>query len=330
MNFTSSINLYRKKGLAIAILVYWFLLLYIIAALVFWFIELQSQNQKMTSYKLMELSGNDPAYLNKLEAITKEERGKQAQYVGEGSFFLLFIMVGAVFIYRAVRKQLRVSQQQQNFMMAITHELKTPIAITKLNLETLQKHRLDEEKQRKILQMTLQETERLNSLANNILISSQLEAGGYSLSKEELDISSLAAGCVIDFKNRFAGYTWIIDIEDDLAITGDTLLLQIMINNLLENAIKYSPKESTISFKLRKQTHAVVLNIIDEGPGIPDLEKKKIFDRFYRIGNESVRKTKGTGLGLYLCKKIAADHDATILVTNNIGNGSNFSIHFKL
>ncbi len=242
----------------------------------------------------------------------------------------MFIMVGAVFIYRAVRKQFKVSQQQQNFMMAITHELKTPIAITKLNLETLHKHKLDEVKQKKILQMTLQETERLNALANNILISSQLEAGGYSLSKEELDISSLASGCVQDFKNRFPGYIWMEDIEDDLAITGDTLLLQIMINNLLENAIKYSPKESTIAFTLSGRPYSITLSVLDEGPGIPDKEKKKIFDRFYRIGNESVRKTKGTGLGLYLCKKIAADHNAIIQVTDNAEHGSIFSIHFKL
>ena len=278
----------------------------------------------------MELKGDDPAYLDKIEAITKVDRGKSAQYLGEGSFFLLFIMVGAVFIYRAVRKQFKVSQQQQNFMMAITHELKTPIAITKLNLETLNKHKLDDEKQKKILQMTLQETERLNTLANNILISSQLEAGGYSLSKEELDISSLAEGCILDFKNRFPTYNWVIDIEDDLPVVGDTLLLQIMINNLIENAIKYSPKESTISFKLAGQPHSIILNVIDEGLGIPEKERKKIFDRFYRIGNESVRKTKGTGLGLYLCKKIAADHNATIQVAANAGVGSNFSILFKV
>ncbi len=242
---------------------------------------------------------------------------------------MLFIMAGALFIYRAVRKQFRESQQQQNFMMAITHELKTPIAITKLNLETLQKHRLDEQKQRKLLQMTLQETERLNSLANNILISSQLEAGGYSLSKEELDISSLAEGCVNDFKNRYPANTWIAEIEKDLALTGDCLLLQILINNLLENAIKYSPKESTVTIKLAKKTHSIILSVLDEGPGIPETERKKIFDRFYRIGNESVRKTKGTGLGLYLCKKISVDHHAVIQVTNNPAGGSNFSVFFK-
>jgi two-component system sensor histidine kinase CiaH len=323
-------SVFKRKGLAIATFVYWFLLVYIVAALVWWFIALQQQNRQMSSYKMMELKADDPYYLEKINAITKDERSKTTGYIGEGLSYLLVISIGAVYIYRAVRKQFVLSQHQQNFMMAITHELKTPLAITKLNLETLQKHKLDEEKQQKLLLMTLQETERLNSLANNILISSQLEAGGYILSKEELDLSSLADGCVRDFRHRFPSYEWDIQIEQDLSITGDTLLLQIMINNLLENAVKYSPKESIIRFKLARSNRTIELNVIDEGPGIPEKERKKIFDRFYRIGNESMRKTKGTGLGLYLCRKIASDHNAVVSVTNNEDAGSNFTIHFNV
>lgn len=323
-------SIFKRKRLAIATLVYWFLLLYIVAALVWWFIALQQQNRQMSSYKMMELKADDPYYIDKINAIIKDERGKTAGYIGEGVSYLVVIIIGAVFIYRAVRKQFVSSQQQQNFMMAITHELKTPLAITKLNLETLQKHKLDEQKQQKLLSMTLQETERLNTLANNILISSQLEAGGYSLSKEELDLSSLSAGCVNDFRHRFPSYEWDIKIENDLTIMGDTLLLQIMINNLLENAIKYSPKESTVTFKLVKHPRSIQLSVIDEGPGIPESERKKVFDRFYRIGNESMRKTKGTGLGLYLCRKIASDHNGTISVDGNVGTGSNFTILFNV
>src|SRR5580765_7492926 len=135
-----------------------------------------------------------------------------------------------------------MTQQQQNFMMAITHELKTPIAVAKLNLETLQKHKLEENKQQKLIQATLQEANRLNTLTNNILISSQLEGGGYELAKEELDFSLLAATCMLDFHNRFPGRKSETAIEEDTDIKGDALLLQILVNNLLENAVKYSPK----------------------------------------------------------------------------------------
>jgi len=103
-----------------------------------------------------------------------------------------------------------------------------------------------------------------------------------------------------------------------------------MISNLVENAVKYSPKEKPISCRLKRSGNDAVMNIIDEGIGVKDEEKSKIFEKFYRTGNESTRKTQGTGLGLYLCRKIAEDHNADITVTNNIPAGTNFAIRFHL
>ena len=319
-----------KKKLAVATIAYWFLLLYIIAALIWWFIELQQQSHQMAVYKLVDLHASDPAYLQKMDAITAEEKRKNGQFIGEGFIFLLVILIGAVYVYRAVRRQLKMAQQQQNFMMAITHELKTPIAVAKLNLETLQKHKLDEIKQQKLIGATLQEANRLNTLTNNILISSQLEGGGYKLIKEDINFSSLTSNCVTDFITRFPARKLEHNIEQDIDISGDALLLQILVNNLLDNAVKYAPANTPIALSLTKNTQGVLLTCADQGPGIADDEKKKIFERFYRIGNEQVRKTKGTGLGLYLCKKIASDHNASISVTNNNPTGSIFTVHFSI
>jgi two-component system sensor histidine kinase CiaH len=318
----------KKKRLAAATVVYWFLLFYIIAALVWWFIALNRQSHQMAVYQLQELKAADPDYLQKAHAVIAGEDLKNAQFVGEGATFLLVILVSALFVYRVVRRQIKMANQQQNLMMAITHELKTPIAIAKLNLETLQKHKLEETKQQKLIAATLQEANRLNTLTNNILISSQLEGGDYKLLKEELDLSALSRNCVSDFRGRFPDRKLTDHIESDVDINGDTVLLQIMINNLLDNAIKYAPAPSVIDCTLQKNGKSIYLKVSDEGPGIADEEKKKIFGRFYRIGNEQVRKTKGTGLGLYLCKKIAADHHAGIYVTNNYPAGSIFTVHF--
>lgn len=322
-------SILKKKSLAAANMVYWFLLVYIVVALAFWYISLEQQSRQMTTYKLLELKADDPDYLRKVETITKEEELKTAQYIGEGITFLLIILLGASFVYRAVRKQIRVAQQQQNFMMAITHELKTPIAVAKLNLETLLKHKLDEERREKMLRMILLETNRLNALTNNILITSQLEGEGYRIVKEELDLSRLAGTSIQEFRERFPDRPWEIYIEEGLFISGDMLLLQILINNLLDNALKYSPGDSPIGFTLEKHGSGIVLRVSDQGAGIPDKEKRKIFDRFYRIGNETVRSAKGTGLGLYLCTKIVRDHNASIQVTNNTPAGSVFTIKFK-
>ncbi|HYE55667.1 MAG TPA: ATP-binding protein, partial [Chitinophagaceae bacterium] len=212
--------------------------------------------------------------------------------------------------------------------MAVTHELKTPIAVARLNLETLQKHKLDDAQRQKFLQMALQETHRLHTLTSNILVASQLEGGGYQQAVEELDLSQLTISCIEDFRQRFSERPWEMQIEPDIAVEGDALLLQIMINNLLENAHKYSPRQKPISIQLYREGIRAVLRVLDEGPGIPDNEKKKVFEKFYRIGNEDVRTTKGTGLGLHLCRKIAKDHEADINVTNNLPSGSIFTITF--
>jgi two-component system, OmpR family, sensor histidine kinase CiaH len=326
----------RKKKLRRTTILYWTLLIYIVAALVWWFITLEKQNEDMRDFKISQLnetidSLSVPVLYNaELQKVNKAYRKNKAKYIGEGSTFLLVICIGAVFVYRSVRRQFRVQQQQQNFMMAVTHELKTPISVVKLNLETMQKYSLDAEKQKKLIWVMLKETSRLNFLTNNILVASELEGGGHKFSKEELDLSDLLKDCIHDFRARFPERIFMSEIQQGADVKGDALLLQMMINNLLENAVKYSPKETPVSAILKKENGLVQLQVMDEGPGIADEEKKKIFSKFYRIGNEATRKTQGTGLGLYLCSKIAHDHNADIAVTNNIPHGSNFTVIFKL
>ncbi len=323
-----------KKSIRRTTIIYWILLLYIIAALVWWFISLQNQNKQITELKYQVIQQEKVQVIpsqtiSEYDIVKNQELRNQKKYIGEGIAFLLLILVGAGFIFRSVRRQLKFQQQQQNFMMAVTHELKTPISVARLNLETLQKHQLDPEKQKKLIKMTLDETARLNSLTNNILISSQLEGGGYSRSQEELDLSDLFKDRVHDFTRRFPERKFEEEINPDIDIKGDPLLLQLLINNLLENALKYSPKDKPIRCVLQKENGLIKLKIIDEGSGVPDNEKQKIFTKFYRIGNESTRKTQGTGLGLYLCMKIAQDHNADIHVTNHLPQGSIFAVAFK-
>jgi two-component system, OmpR family, sensor histidine kinase CiaH len=324
-----------KRRLLIATIIYWALLSYIVAALVWWFVSLEKQNRQMADLRISRLKESnqvaaDPANY-KLAASQIEDafRRNQFKYFGEGATFLLLILIGAAFVYRSVRRQFRLQQQQRNFMMAVTHELKTPISVARLNLETIQKHQLDPEKQKKLLRMTLEEITRLNTLTNNILIASELEGGGYKFSKEDLDLSDLFKDRVHDFSSRFPDRKFIEEIQPDLDIKGDALLLQLLINNLIENAIRYSPKEKPILCKLKIDGPRIDLEIIDLGPGILENEKKNIFKKFYRVGNEATRKTQGTGLGLYLCLKISEDHHASITVKDNNPAGSRFLVSFR-
>lgn len=319
----------KSKKLRSVFILYWLLLAYILAALVWWFIALDRQNKQMAQYEVLQLNQRDNSYEASADKIRNLHKRKTAQYAGEGAIFFLLIVVGAVFVYRAVRRQLKDSQEQQNFMMALTHELKTPIAVAKLNLETLQKRKLDDQQQQRLLQTTLQETNRLNALCNNMLLSSQIEAGGYRITDEETNFSELVNTCVQDFTTRFPQHTISFSIKEELFVQSDRLLLQMLVNNLVDNAIKYSPRELPVIVSLHEENNKVVLQVKDQGKGISNDEKLKVFTKFYRVGNPATKAAKGTGLGLYLAKKIAAQHNANISVTDNTPSGAIFTVVFN-
>ena len=317
---------YRSRKLALTTFVYWFLLLYIVAALAWWYIELWQMNEAMFMTRKNLLLPASPSYANDLAELLKERARKNGQFLGEGITFLGVMILAAVFVYRSVTHQIKLSAQQNNFMMAVTHELKTPISVTKLNLETLRKHKLDPEQTGKIITNTLQETNRLNDLCNNILLSSQLEAGAFQLYNEEIKMGSLLEEMVAEFRERFPKRDIRIDSSLNPAISGDKLLLRLAFNNLLENALKYSPATEPIIISLKETEATYQVSFSDRGAGIPDAEKKKVFEKFYRIGDEITRHTKGTGLGLFLTKKIISDHNGSIRLQNNTPTGSVFLI----
>ena len=316
----------KSKKLRSVFILYWFLLAYILAALIWWFIALTRQSKLMTKYETEQLQPTDKNYQAKYDKIKSLEKRKTAQYLGEGVTFFLLIVAGAVFVFRAVRRELRISQQQQNFMIAITHELKTPISVARLNLETMQKRKLDETQQQRLIQTTLEETNRMNALCNNMLLSSQIEAGGYRITNEETNISELVDKCVQDFITRYPLQKIESEIAPDIFINGDRLLLQMLANNLIDNAIKYGAKDQPVTVSLLESGSRIILKVKDQGKGVAVEERNKIFNKFYRVGNSATKAAKGTGLGLYLTKKISQQHNANISVTDNNPSGAIFTV----
>lgn len=312
-------------------LVYLLLLVYIVSALVFWGISLQKQNRQIFAQEVIILNGsvdsttNPIDYSSHLADLNAHYQLRLKQFIGEGATFFLVILIGAVVVYTSFKGSLRLSRQQNNFMMSVTHELKSPIAAMKLNLQTLQKHQLPEDKKNELLTRCITEADRLNDLAGNMLFASQLEGHKYVPSIETFDLSELVEDCVKDHAGRYQRM-----FEEDIAVncklTGDRIMLQMAINNLLENAIKYAPADKPIEVELDAQQNNYVLCIKDHGPGVANDEKKKIFTKFYRSGNEETRKTKGTGLGLYLTSKIIRQHKGKITVKDNSNGGAIFEV----
>lgn len=248
---------------------------------------------------------------------------------GEGSVFLSLLIFGAYRLRKAINEEKALHQQQKNFLLSVTHELKSPLASIKLYLQTILKRDLDKEKQKSFIENSLTDIERLDTLVENMLIATKIESKSYTYQKEHIDLGAIVKestqALAIKLKeNR----NFELHIADAIPFIGDSFALSLVVSNLLENAFKYTSKDDTISIKLLRNGPAIVLSISDTGSGIPEMERLKIFDKFYRIGNEDTRKTKGTGLGLFIVKQIVDHHSGIIRVKSNKPSGSIFEITF--
>ncbi|MEY3187917.1 MAG: hypothetical protein RIT41_452 [Bacteroidota bacterium] len=318
----------KVNNLKLVSLIYWVFLTYMIAAFIWWYVSLEKQNNEIAAIKFQSIQINDPSLKAKTHAIQDFQLRKTKQFIGEGLTILVLFLLGAIYVYRSLKKQLRYADQQQNFMMAVTHELKTPIAISHLNIETLLKRDLDSSQQLKLLEATLKETKRLDSLSTNILLTAQLDMGQYEANKQLVNVSELLRQNIKSFQERYPSRICNTMVEDAMEIQGEPLLIQLLINNLIDNANKYAPVTEPIYIHLQSHQNMIQLIVKDQGPGIAAMDRNKVFEKFYRVGAETTRTTKGSGLGLYLCKRIAEFHNATIQLTTNTPTGSIFTVTF--
>lgn len=246
---------------------------------------------------------------------------------GEGAVFLFLIGLGFWRIRKTFREEIAMTRQQNNFLLSITHELKSPLASLKLSMQTMQKRQLDQEHIQKISHMALDDIARLQSLVENILWASKIESANFSLNRELLDVSSLTGEIYARVQEKFEGQRHFIShIEKDVHCYADRLSFASVVYNLIENAIKYSGENATITVTLTGDEQHIYLDIADTGMGVPDKEKEKIFNRFYRIGTEETRTTKGTGLGLFIVKHVVQRHNGTIQIVDNQPKGSIFKV----
>ncbi|HYV95278.1 MAG TPA: ATP-binding protein [Chitinophagales bacterium] len=263
-----------------------------------------------------------------IKAIDSERRRKVYMITGEGSVFLGILIVMTIMMNRSLRREVKLQQVQKNFLLSITHELRSPIASSKVAMQTLLKHSdLPKDKIETLLHNSISDMDRLHTLVENLLLAAKIEDHSFRIGRDACDLSEIVHQVVEKVKaTSEVRRNFELAITNDVMVIGDRSGLTSVITNLVENAVKYSVEGSRISISLNDENDKVIFRIADDGLGIPDDEKKKIFQKFYRVGQEETRKTKGTGLGLYIVEKILALHRGTVSVKDNEPRGSVFEV----
>ena len=260
-----------------------------------------------------------------------KEVGKDESFVqrkvmmiaGEALVFFLILAVGVYFVRKTFNKELELAKEKKNFILSVTHELKTPIASSKLFAETILSRDISKEKRDDILDKIIKDQTRLEKLVENILLISKVEEHELHLEREKVNCREFIESVI---KGLGLSETAKVDVDSEIEIKIDRFYFTSVIQNLHENAIKYSTDKKEIVWSAHQLGNSIFIQIKDQGVGVPSNQREKIFDLFHRIGDENTRETKGTGVGLYIVQKIVTLHNGAIKVKDNQPQGSIFEI----
>jgi len=307
----------------------WVIVVYMLAALCWWTYLLYNKNeviyqQQQSIFLLSEEVDSE----FKMEVQDTYERQKQ-MIIGEGLVFTFALISGLFYLWLVYKRNLKNSERQNNFLLSVTHELKSPLASIKLAFETIKKRNLTVEQNNKISENGIYEVDRLHRQVENILSVNAIERR-YYVKRASSTLSELLE--LIKTSRMYAPgesrVQYVLKGEESTPFKVDIDGVLRIIDNLVNNAIKYSHGEVECILQLGNEILEIIIK--DQGEGIPEKEKKEIFKRFYRIGNEETRNSKGTGLGLYIVKTIVYKNGGHIKVENNTPKGSIFTAELKI
>ena len=255
---------------------------------------------------------------------------QRVMIITEGGVFIALLLIGLLQVRRVFKKEISLASQQRNFLLSITHELKSPLASIKVALQTMGLRTLEQDKAEKLINNSLNDIDRLESLVENILLAAKIEREEHGLSKIDTDVSELVENVAKRFSNNKKKVLFDVHIQSGIKLQTDPVGFTSIIINLIENALKYSSEGKKIEVVLEAADTNILLQVKDEGIGIPEEERAKVFEKFYRIGNEETRRTKGTGLGLYIVKRFVEIYEGEISISDNQPSGTVFTLSFPV
>jgi len=249
-----------------------------------------------------------------------------------GIIFFGLLIAGLVVNTTFLVREIRRNEQQDSFLNAVTHELKTPIASIRLYLETLASRNLDDAKRREFYRIMLDDTDRLLGTVEQVLKAGEVRHASERKNWQEVQFSSIVREVLDLARLRQNLSPEILSLgltpPQEILVLGNPEELRTAVFNLLDNAIKYSgDKKSIVVDLLTPNIDTVLLRVQDRGIGIPRNEVKRIFKRFYRASNSKGEKVKGTGLGLFIVRSIARRYGGDAFAeSEGEGRGSTFTI----
>jgi signal transduction histidine kinase len=250
-----------------------------------------------------------------------------------GIVLLSMLGAGTIMLFTWGQRQTSLIRQQRHFVSSVTHELRTPLASIHLAYETLTSRNLPEETKQKLLVMSLVDIDRLIRLVNQILISSRLDRG-LAMFQDDLKTINVAQSLraiaeTLNYLDRHILQRITVDCRDSLNWQGSQNAFNMVMSNLIENAIKYSPPKASIEIKAEDSPGGLKISVTDQGLGLMAKEKKRIFKMFYRSQDATGRAIPGTGLGLFIVKTTLEQLGGQISVQSaGLGLGSTFKVVF--
>ncbi|MBU0561228.1 MAG: HAMP domain-containing histidine kinase [Bacteroidetes bacterium] len=254
-------------------------------------------------------------------------------FVG-GIILIAGIAVAMFFIFRNLTVQIKLTRLYDNFIANITHELKSPLSSIQLYLETLRDKEVTEEKKKEFLGFMMKDTSRLNKLINSILEISRLDKKRIAHNYYVYDADTIFRQLIDDSANQFRIPQSSVNFPNnnaDLKCVIDKDAMQIVFDNLMDNAIKYSKKPVKLNIKLTHNSKKVIIEFQDHGIGIEQKNIKRLFQKFFRIDDKKIPNVKGTGLGLFWVKEILKFHGGKIrAVSAGENTGTSFIIELPI
>ena len=244
--------------------------------------------------------------------------------------FCVSLLVGAIVLVVSLKRATDLSQLQLDFLSKVSHEFRTPLTSIRLFTQTLMEPRpLTDEQRRQCLSMLDHESERLSTMIGRLLDFGRMEAGRMVYHRQPESVGAVIDAALRAFEpiRLREQVSLATSVAPDLPpILADRAMLSQALLNLLQNAAKYGGDGREIDLTCRAEDGRVALSVADKGPGIPRRERRRIFERFYRIDDRLDRKQEGSGLGLAIVRHVVQAHGGTVVVRNRPDGGAEFSI----